>query len=102
MFCSLYRSRRSRALLEPKIGDITIDDIKKVLADRFGAPRGICRSPVRGSLGNHYMTVASIVMDTGAQEMYVCGSPHNNNQYVQYSVESGAGRVPVANASQAV
>ncbi len=42
---SLYRDFRARQLLEPKIGAITVDDVKAVLRDEFGAPRAICRAP---------------------------------------------------------
>ena len=86
--CSLYRSKRARSLLEPKVGNITMDDIKLVLTDRFSAPRGISRSPGKGSNGDNNMTVASIIMDNQAQEMYVCSSPWNNDEFVKYSVKA--------------
>ena len=84
--CSLYRSNRARAMLQPNIGAITVDDVKSVLNDRFSAPHSLCRAPVKNSRGGYTMTVASIIMDTRAQKMSVCSSPHNNDEYVQYSV----------------
>ena len=87
--CSLYRGPRLRRFLEQKAGSITINDFKAALADRFGAPHGICRSPVTENNGGVTMTVATIIMDTKAQEMHVCKSPYNNEKYFTYSVESG-------------
>lgn len=60
---SLYRDFRARQLLEPKIGAITIDDIKAALRDHFGLPRAICRHPHDYPGFEATMTIASLVFD---------------------------------------
>lgn len=87
--CSLYRSSRARSLLRPKIGDITLADVKATLLDKFGSPQAICRSPVRSRRGNYSMTVASIIMDTQVGKMFVCPSPHNCSDFTEYDLEPG-------------
>ena len=60
---SLYRDFRARQLLEPKIGAITVEDVKAVLRDEFGAPRAICRAPHEYTGQGPTMTIASTVFD---------------------------------------
>jgi isopenicillin-N N-acyltransferase-like protein len=79
---SLYRDFRSRQLLEPKIGDITIDDIKSVLKDEFGAPRAICRYPHEYPGQDPTMTIASVVFDLGNDVMHVAAGQPTRSEYV--------------------
>jgi isopenicillin-N N-acyltransferase-like protein len=78
---SLYRDFRARELLEPKIGSITVDDVKAVLRDAFGSPRSICRAPhVYGDQGST-MTIASMVFDLEAEVMHVAAGQPNRSEY---------------------
>lgn len=78
---SLYRDFRARQLLEPKIGAITVDDVKAALADHFGYPRAICRHPHHYPHGEPTMTISSQIFDPVNGVMHVapgqpCQSPY--------------------------
>ncbi len=78
---SLYRDFRARQLLEPKIGAITVDDVKAVLRDEFGAPRAICRAPHEYAGQGSSMTIASTVFDLANQVMHVAAGQPNRSEY---------------------
>jgi len=75
---TLYRDFRARQLLEPKIGKITIDDIKLVLRDEFGAPRAICRTPHDYPGQEPTMTIASLVFDLKHDVLHVAAGEGRN------------------------
>ncbi len=77
---TLYRDFRARQLLEPKIGRITIEDIKAVLRDEFGAPRAICRSP-HDYGGESTMTIASLVFDLKGGVVHVAPGQPTKSEY---------------------
>ncbi len=93
---TLYRDFRARQLLEPKIGRITIDDIKAVLKDEFGAPRAICRSP-HDYAGESTMTIASLVFDLGKGVMHVAAGQPTRSEYQPVELP-GAGTLKVASS----
>jgi isopenicillin-N N-acyltransferase-like protein len=73
---SLYRDFRARQLLEPKIGSITVEDIKAALADHFGYPRAICRHPHDYPGQEPTMTISSQIFDPVNGVMHVApGQP---------------------------
>lgn len=78
---SLYRDFRARQLLEPKIGSITIEDIKTVLRDEFGAPRAICRTPHEYAGHEPTMTIASLIFDLKHEVMHVAAGQPNQSEY---------------------
>lgn len=78
---SLYRDFRARQLLEPKIGSITVDDVKAVLKDEFGSPRAICRAPHEYPGQGPTMTIASLVFDLKAEVMHVAAGQPNRSEY---------------------
>jgi isopenicillin-N N-acyltransferase-like protein len=78
---SLYRDFRARQLLEPKIGSITVDDVKAVLRDEFGAPRAICRAPHEYAGQGSSMTIASTVFDLDNAVMHVAAGQPNRSDY---------------------
>ena len=78
---SLYRDFRARQLLEHKIGTITVDDVKAVLRDEFGAPRAICRSPHEYQGQGSTMTIASLVFDMQNEVMHVAPGQPNRSEY---------------------
>jgi isopenicillin-N N-acyltransferase-like protein len=77
---TLYRDFRARQLLEPKIGTITIDDIKRVMRDEFGAPRAICRSPHEYG-GDSTMTIASLIFDPQNDTIHVAAGQPTQSEY---------------------
>lgn len=79
---SLYRDFRARQLLEPKIGSITIDDIKAALRDHFGFPRAICRHPHDYPGNEPTMTISSQVFDPVNGVMQVAAGQPCEGEYV--------------------
>ncbi len=84
---SLYRDRRVRMHLAGQRGQITVNDFKKAFADRYGAPRAVCRSPVIGPGGKTSSTVATIVMDTTAGSMFIAKRPYDQPIYREYTMD---------------
>jgi isopenicillin-N N-acyltransferase like protein len=78
---SVYRDFRARQLLEPKIGSISIEDIKSVLRDQFGAPRAICRSPHEYDGHVATMTIASLIFDPLDDVMEVAPGQPTRSSY---------------------
>jgi isopenicillin-N N-acyltransferase-like protein len=89
---SLYRDFRARQLLEPKIGRITVDDVKAVLRDEFGAPRAICRAPHEYAGQGSSMTIASTVFDLSNMVMHVAAGQPNRSEYQPVLLPGGVER----------
>jgi isopenicillin-N N-acyltransferase-like protein len=81
---SLYRDIRVRRHLNRDRGRITLSILQAALQDRFGAPRAVCRSPVIGPGGNSSSTVATIIIDTTAQIMWVAPRPYGPHRFTEY------------------
>lgn len=84
---SLYRDRRVRARLASRLGELTVGDFQAAFADRYGAPRAVCRSPVLGPGGKTSSTVATVVMDTSEGKMWIAKRPYEGARYRQYSIQ---------------
>jgi isopenicillin-N N-acyltransferase-like protein len=78
---SLYRESRIRRYLTRERGRITLSTLQAAFQDRFGAPRAVCRSPVPGQ---STATVATIIMDTTAQIMWVAPRPYGPHKFTEY------------------
>jgi isopenicillin-N N-acyltransferase like protein len=79
---SLYRDFRARQLLEPKIGDITVDDIKAALRDHFGYPRAICRHPHEYPGQEPTMTISSQIFDPSNGVVHIAAGQPCQSEYV--------------------
>ena len=88
---TLYRDFRARQLLEPKIGKITIDDIKLVLRDEFGSPRAICRTPHDYPGQEPTMTIASLVFDLKHDVLHVAAGQPTQSEYQPVKLPDAAG-----------
>lgn len=84
---SLYRDVRVRRYLKRDLGRITVATFKEALADRFGAPRAVCRTATVGPGGKVSSTVASVIMDTTAQKMWIAPRPYGPHHYTEYSLD---------------
>ena len=78
---SLYRDSRVRRYLVRDRGRITLSTLQAAFQDRFGAPRSVCRSPSPGKASS---TVATIIMDTTAQIMWVAPRPYGFHKFTEY------------------
>ncbi len=79
---TLYRMHQARELLEPYIGLISIDHVKKALRDHAGEPMAICRhgDPDKQE-AERSMSIASIIIDLGKREMHVAMGPPCEHDY---------------------
>jgi len=84
---SLYRDQRLLDLFNKHRGAITIDTFKEGFQDRFGAPDAILRSPKARPGGNISGTVATIIMDTTANTMFVAPSPYLGVHFTAYQLD---------------
>jgi isopenicillin-N N-acyltransferase-like protein len=84
---SLYRDRRVRRHLAPRIGQLTRDDLKAALFDDFGSPHAVCRPPRAGSRGNLSATVAMIVMEPALGLMEIAPLPALNRRFAEYRLQ---------------
>jgi isopenicillin-N N-acyltransferase like protein len=78
---SLYRDSRVRRYLSRDRGRVTLSTIQAAFQDRFGAPRAVCRSPMQGKIS---ATIATIIMDTTAQIMWVAPRPYGPHKFAEY------------------
>ncbi|NBS58043.1 MAG: hypothetical protein EBS65_13540 [Betaproteobacteria bacterium] len=93
---TLYRDFRARQLLEPKIGAITIEDIKAVLRDEFGAPRAICRTPHDYPGHEPTMTIASLIFDPKNDALHIAAGPPTQSEYQLVGLPDAAARKAAA------
>ncbi|WP_158970027.1 C45 family autoproteolytic acyltransferase/hydolase [Chachezhania sediminis] len=86
---TLFRDRRLRKLIEAGGKAHTLDTLAGALDDRFGAPRGIIRTP-EGNEGetNAYLsaTVAMVLMDAGAGEMRIRQLPYADTTTTRFTL----------------
>lgn len=78
---SLYRDSRVRRYLSRDRGRVTLSTIQAAFQDRFGAPLAVCRSPMPGKAS---ATIATIIMDTTAQIMWVAPRPYGPHKFAEY------------------
>ncbi len=78
---SLYRDSRIRRSLMRDRGRVTLSTLQAAFQDRFGAPRAVCRSPVEGK---STATLATLIMDTTAQIMWVAPRPYGPHKFTEY------------------
>ena len=78
---SLYRDKRLRRYMVRDRGRVTLSTIQAALQDRFGAPRSVCRAP---QAGKSTSTVATLIMDTTAQIMWVSPRPYGPHKFTEY------------------
>ncbi len=81
---SLLRERRVARYLGRRRGRITLEDLKAAFADRFGAPRAVCRSPAPGERGGEHSTVATILMDVTDRILWAAPAPYEGAHYTEY------------------
>ncbi len=84
---TLYRHQRVRDLLEPKIGEITVEDIQDALRDHTGYPKSVCRhADERDPEHRRSASIASVVMDLTERVLYVASGPPCSHEYQQVTL----------------
>ncbi|HET6630181.1 MAG TPA: C45 family peptidase [Woeseiaceae bacterium] len=83
---SLYRDQRLLDHLRARQRQITVETFKAGLADTFGAPDAILRTPKARAGGNLSGTVATLIMDTTARKMWLAPRPYLGIEFTEYSL----------------
>lgn len=81
---SVYRDRRVRGLLEPKIGSLTTDHLRAAFFDDWQSPWSVCRPPRRNLEDNLSATVAMILMRPAEGHMEIAPLPALNRRFTTY------------------
>lgn len=81
---SLYRQRRVEHALRTHPAAIDMDFVKHVLADEYGKPDSVLRSPKPVSFDSISATVATTLMDPGAGRMWIARKPYEGRAFVEY------------------
>ena len=84
--CSYQRQVRAEGLLMPKLGSITVEDIREVLLDGYGSPWSICRPPRPSAFTNLSATVASLIMDPAEGTMEIAMLPALAPEFIRYNL----------------
>jgi isopenicillin-N N-acyltransferase like protein len=87
---TFYRELRAREALAAKAGDVTVDDVMRVMLDDFETPWSICYPPRPSSPSNPlsiYVTVATLIMRPILGEMRVAMLPALDKRFTHYTLE---------------
>ncbi|MGD9943608.1 MAG: C45 family autoproteolytic acyltransferase/hydrolase [Burkholderiaceae bacterium] len=83
---SLYRDVRVREALQPRIGELTVDDLREALFDDYQTPWSVCRPPRLNTSNNLSATVAMIIMEPARGAMQVAPLPALNREFFSYQL----------------
>lgn len=87
---SFPRLERMRRLLAERFGNLTVDDMKRFLADHDGQPTSICRHPHSGpdhpSVSARGKTVASLIAEPATGTLHVSRGNPCLGEYETYQI----------------
>ncbi|SDE22287.1 isopenicillin-N N-acyltransferase like protein [Variovorax sp. CF079] len=83
---SLYRQDRVENALRRVSGPICWDHVKAILADEFGKPDGVLRSPKPASFASISATVATTLIDAGNKTMWIARKPYEARNFQEYTL----------------
>ncbi|HYE49891.1 MAG TPA: C45 family peptidase [Azospirillaceae bacterium] len=85
---TLYRQGRVEKSLRAARGGVDMDALKAALADRWGSPDAVCRSPAERPGGMVSATVYTLVMDAGAGRLWLAPRPYEDGaEFTEYRLE---------------
>lgn len=84
--CTLYRDTRVRQHLQPRVGRLTLDDLRAAFFDDFASPWSVCRPPRPMPDGTQAATVAMVLMDPARGHLEVAPLPALNRQFTTYTL----------------
>jgi isopenicillin-N N-acyltransferase-like protein len=85
---SLYRDRRVRQLLQPKIGSLTVADVKAALLDNWATPWSVCRPPRPSLTTNLSATVVTLIMQPALRRMEIAVLPALDPTFTTYTLDT--------------
>lgn len=83
---SIYRQHRVENALRRAGERIDWSDIKAALADEFGKPDGVLRTPKPADFSSISATVATTLMDAAARVMWVARKPYEARNFQEYTL----------------
>jgi isopenicillin-N N-acyltransferase-like protein len=84
---SLYRQHRVESGLRAIVArGIAWSDVRSILADDFGYPDGVLRSPKPGDFSSISATVATTLMDPANAVMWVARKPYETREFQEYTL----------------
>lgn len=86
---TLYRDLRARDLLTPKLGSVTVADVREAFLDDFQSPYSLCQPERPNSKGIVTATVAMVIMEPELGVMEVAPLPSRGTKPVTYSLAQG-------------
>jgi isopenicillin-N N-acyltransferase-like protein len=89
-----------RQLIEPHIGQVTVETVKNALSDTFETPWSVCRPPRRSLSNNQSATVAMIVMVPGEGRLEVALLPALGAHFWSYDLDMQVKPIDQAVAAQ--
>ncbi len=88
--CSIYRDKRVREQLAPKLepgrGKLTLEDFRHAFFDDYASPWSVCRPPRKSVRGQMVATAAMILMRPGEGHLEACPMPALNKRFTTYSL----------------
>jgi len=84
--CSIYRDKRVREQLAPKLDKLTLDDLRQAFFDDWGSPWSVCRPPRLNTRGVMTATTAMILMRPGEGHLEACPMPSRNRHFTTYTL----------------
>ncbi len=85
---SLYRDQRVRRLLEPDVGRLTVDHLRRALFDDFATPWSVCRPPRTTFQGNLSASVAMLLFRPADGILEACPLPAVQKTFTTYRLET--------------
>lgn len=83
---SIYRDKRVRDQLSPKLGKLTLDDFRQAFFDDYATPYSVCRPPRPNNRGALVATAAMVLMRPGEGHLEACPMPALNRQFTTYTL----------------
>lgn len=83
---SIYRDKRVREYLSPRIGKLTLEDFRQAFFDDYASPYSVCRPPRPNNRGALVATSAMILMRPGEGHLEACPMPALNKRFTTYTL----------------
>ena len=83
---SIYRQHRVETALRRIDGPIDWTHVKAALADEFGKPDGVLRTPKPADFSSISATVATTLMDAASRVMWVARKPYEARNFQEYTL----------------
>lgn len=83
---SIYRQHRVENALDRVEGRIDWSHVKAALADEFGKPDGVLRTPKPADFSSISATVATTLMDAANRVMWVARKPYEARNFQEYTL----------------